>query len=245
MARQRGGIAGFYDRNKGWLKTAVPAALSFIPGAGIPLAAAAGAAMGGDVEGKGYFKGLGSTQGLTGAALGGLQGYGVGRGTQSLAGGLRGMFAPTSTATPSLPPVDMTSKIGITPEAPSALNALRPVDMASKIGMTPGVSESMNAAPSATRAMFTASPPPPVASPVLTPTSPTPWWKTKEGLSGLAQSAGALANIYGTQQSTSLQREEMDRQRREAEARAQLMALFAPGILSTYQQMGAFGAGGR
>lgn len=53
MARKRGGLAGIWDRNKGVIKAAVPAALSFIPGAGIPLAAAAGAAMGGfDREGK-------------------------------------------------------------------------------------------------------------------------------------------------------------------------------------------------
>jgi hypothetical protein len=94
MARKRGGLAGFYDRNKGWLKTAVPAALSFIPGAGIPLAAAAGAAMGGDVEGKGYFKGLKSAEGIGGAVKGGLSGYGIGKGTQAVAGGVRSLLAP-------------------------------------------------------------------------------------------------------------------------------------------------------
>lgn len=90
MARKRGGLAGFYDRNKGWLKTAVPAALSFIPGVGVPLAAAAGAAMGADTEGKGYFSGFN----VGGAVKGGIQGYGVGRGTQSLASGARSLLAP-------------------------------------------------------------------------------------------------------------------------------------------------------
>ncbi len=78
MARKRGGIAGFYDRNKGFLKKAVPVGLSFIPGVGIPLAAAAGAAMGADTEGKGYFSGFN----VGGAIKGGLEGAALGAGTQ-------------------------------------------------------------------------------------------------------------------------------------------------------------------
>lgn len=79
MARKRGGLAGLYDRNKGFFKTAVPAALSFIPGAGIPLAAAAGAAFGGfDRPGKAGI-GFDPFEGIKG----GLQGLSVGTGTQS------------------------------------------------------------------------------------------------------------------------------------------------------------------
>ena len=92
MARKRGGIAGFYDRNKGFLKKAVPVGLSFIPGVGIPLAAAAGAAMGADTEGKGYFSGFN----VGGAIKGGLEGYGLGKGAQSIAGGVRSMLAPNA-----------------------------------------------------------------------------------------------------------------------------------------------------
>ena len=108
MARKRGGLAGFYDRNKGILKKAVPAALSFIPGVGIPLAAAAGAAMGADTEGKGYFKGFN----VGGAVKGGLEGYGIGRGTQALAGGARSLLAPSG-SNPSV----LAKQIGMTPSA--------------------------------------------------------------------------------------------------------------------------------
>jgi hypothetical protein len=78
MARKRGGIAGFYDRNKGLIQKAVPAALSFIPGAGIPLAAGAGALMRGlDRPGK---AGIGFDP--FAALKGGVEGAVVGAGTQ-------------------------------------------------------------------------------------------------------------------------------------------------------------------
>ena len=88
MAKKRGGVAGFYDRNKGFLKKAVPVGLSFIPGVGIPLAAAAGAAMGADTEGKGYFSGFN----VGGAIKGGLEGYGLAKGTQSAVGNVRNLL---------------------------------------------------------------------------------------------------------------------------------------------------------
>lgn len=90
MARKRGGLAGFYDRNKGWLKKAVPAGLSFIPGVGIPLAAAAGAAFGADTEGRNFF----NMSNIPGALRGAAEGYGIGKGTQALAGGVKGLLAP-------------------------------------------------------------------------------------------------------------------------------------------------------
>lgn len=78
MAKKRGGIAGFYDRNKGIIQKAVPAALSFIPGAGIPLAAGAGALMRGlDRPGK---AGIGFDP--FAALKGGVEGAVVGAGTQ-------------------------------------------------------------------------------------------------------------------------------------------------------------------
>lgn len=90
MARKRGGVAGFYDRNKGWLKKAVPAGLSFIPGVGIPLAAAAGAAFGADKEGRSFF----NLSNIPGALRGAVEGYGIGKGTQAVAGGVKGLLAP-------------------------------------------------------------------------------------------------------------------------------------------------------
>lgn len=83
MARKRGGIAGFYDRNKGAIKALAPAALSFIPGAGIPLAALAGAALGADKPGARYGD-------LGGAVRGGLSGAAIGAGTQGVRGLLTG-----------------------------------------------------------------------------------------------------------------------------------------------------------
>lgn len=86
MAKKRGGIAGFYDRNKGLIQKAVPAALSFVPGVGIPLAAGAGALMRGlDRPGQ---RGIGfnAFDGLKGGVEGAL----VGAGTQGVRAMLTG-----------------------------------------------------------------------------------------------------------------------------------------------------------
>lgn len=122
MAKKRGGLAGIYDRNKGLIQKAVPAALSFIPGAGIPLAAAAGAAMRGlDRPGK---AGIGFDP--FAALKGGVEGYAVGQGTQALAGGVKGL---------------------LTAGMKSPLDTLAAPDMASQIGMTPGSLGGMAPAP--------------------------------------------------------------------------------------------------
>lgn len=84
MAKKRGGIAGLYDKSKGFLKVAAPIGLSFIPGGfGIPLAAAAGAALGADKPGSRYGD-------LGGAVKGGLTGAAIGAGTQGVRGLLTG-----------------------------------------------------------------------------------------------------------------------------------------------------------
>lgn len=104
MARKRGGLAGLYDRNKAVFRTAVPAALSFIPGVGIPLAAAAGAAMGADTAGKNYWQGFD----VGGALKGGIQGASIGGGTQGLramltgGGPMAGMMARTPNVSPMI-----------------------------------------------------------------------------------------------------------------------------------------------
>jgi hypothetical protein len=84
MARKRGGLAGLYDRNKGVIKALAPIALGAIPGVGMPLAVAAGAAMGADKEGKGYFKNFD----VGGALKGGVAGYGQG----ATGAGVRGLL---------------------------------------------------------------------------------------------------------------------------------------------------------
>ena len=88
MARKRGGLAGFYDKNKKLIKTVAPIAAGFIPGIGPALGAALGAAMGGDTEGKGYFSGFNAG----GAVKGGLSGYGGAKLGQAAKGGLAKMF---------------------------------------------------------------------------------------------------------------------------------------------------------
>lgn len=142
MARKRGGLAGIWDRNKGIIKTALPAALSFIPGVGVPLAAAAGAAMGGlDRPGK---SGIGLDVG--GAIKGGITGYGIGRGTQSLAGGVRGLLSPSAT-NPSV----LAKQIGMTPSAggmPAGVGAPT-MAAAPDIGRVTNLSSYIGATPSA------------------------------------------------------------------------------------------------
>ena len=78
MAKKRGGIAGFYDRNKKIIK---PVAAGLAGLVGTPaLGAAVGAAFGGlDREGK---RGIGFD--ALGAAKGGLEGYAAGSAGQSL-----------------------------------------------------------------------------------------------------------------------------------------------------------------
>jgi hypothetical protein len=116
MARKRGGIAGFYDRNKKAIKTIAPIAAGFIPGVGPLVGAALGAAMGGDTEGKGYFKGFNTG----GALAGGVSGYGGAKLGQAAKGGLGNMF------TGGMSPVDKLTgapKLGVMTESlgPKAL----------------------------------------------------------------------------------------------------------------------------
>jgi hypothetical protein len=98
MARKRGGLAGFYDRNKKIIK---PVAAGLAGMLGTPaLGAAVGAAFGGlDREGK---KGIGLD--LGGAAKGGLAGYAAGSAGKALGnikgmgGGLKSMLTGGNTA---------------------------------------------------------------------------------------------------------------------------------------------------
>jgi hypothetical protein len=103
MARKRGGLAGLYDRNKGLIRTGATIGASLLGG---PLAGAAtGAAFRGlDREGK---RGIGFDVGQ--GALGGIEGYAMGRGAQ----GVKGILTGAKT----LPPAMM--KVGVAggPEA--------------------------------------------------------------------------------------------------------------------------------
>ena len=103
MARKRGGLAGLYDRNKGLIRTGATIGATLLGG---PAAGAAtGAAFRGlDREGK---RGIGFDVGQ--GALGALEGYAMGKGTQNIQGLLTGAK--------TLPPALM--KVGVAggPEA--------------------------------------------------------------------------------------------------------------------------------
>lgn len=139
MAKKRGGIAGFYDRNKKIIK---PVAAGLAGMLGTPaLGAAVGAAFGGlDREGK---RGIGID--LGGAAKGGLSGYaagsagsalggklGIGKigGMEKAGGRLSELFTgggKAAGATPSAATSAVKSPVGqlnsFTPESLTALNA--------------------------------------------------------------------------------------------------------------------------
>lgn len=103
MAKKRGGLAGLYDRNKGIFRTA--AILGGTALGGPAGGAAAGAAMRGfDRPGK---RGIGFDVGQ--GALGGLEGYMMGKGT-----GLKGMFAPKAASAAAMTgnPVTSTDYLG-------------------------------------------------------------------------------------------------------------------------------------
>lgn len=143
MAKKRGGIAGVWDRNKGVIKTLAPMALGMIPGVGIPLAAAAGAAMAGfDRPGRrgiGFDPFEGAKGGLTGAASGA-----AGAGIQK---GIAGLFAPKTLPTAAqiagvnVPTVDIGSALNLSSTAPvsAGIPTLPPLDtgrFASVAGIT-------------------------------------------------------------------------------------------------------------
>jgi len=92
MARKRGGLAGLYDRNKGLIRTGATIGATLLGG---PAAGAAtGAAFRGlDREGK---RGIGFDVGQ--GALGALEGYAMGRGTQ----GVKGLLTGAKTLPPAL-----------------------------------------------------------------------------------------------------------------------------------------------
>jgi hypothetical protein len=133
MAKKRGGIAGFYDRNKKVIK---PVAAGLAGMLGTPaLGAAVGAAFGGlDREGK---RGIGVD--LGGAAKGGLSGYaagsagsalgkmaGIGKigGLESAGNRISGLFTGGGNAasTSAVSPLDKLTgapQVGLTPSVPN------------------------------------------------------------------------------------------------------------------------------
>ena len=138
MARKRGGVAGFYDRNKGAIKTIAPIAAGFIPGVGPAIGAALGAALGGDREGKGYFSGFD----VGGAVKGGLSGYGGAKLGQAAKGGLAKMF--TGGASP-LDKLTGAPKLGALTQTTGQTGAVQTLAGAPSVGLTAGAPSSYGA----------------------------------------------------------------------------------------------------
>ena len=181
MARKRGGLAGFYDRNKGVLQAAAP----FIAGAvGGPLAGAAvGAAMRGfDREGQSGI-GFDLGQGLQG----GISGYGAG----ALGAGARSMFTgklaeraaakglQAGTKQLAKLPTDLVSNAQI---AGAGAGAAPAMSMAPAAAPTGGFNAASyladNASQGASRAMQLGK-----GVSTTTPAAPNvPFYKTKEGM---------------------------------------------------------------
>jgi hypothetical protein len=231
MARKRGGLAGFYDRNKGAIQAVAP----FVAGAvGGPMAGAAiGAAMRGlDREGKGGI-GFDFGQGIQG----GISGYGAG----ALGAGAKNMFTgklaeraaakgfQSATETLNKLPNELISNTQIAQAASGAtpMAAAAPSAAAQKGGFNAANYLADNAAKGPSRTMQ-------LGKDVSTknPTAPaaakTPFYKTKEGLEFIGKGMTAGSNILGQQSAAAQAEREYEDQQRQMENRAALMALFAP-----------------
>lgn len=222
MARKRGGLAGLWDRNKGVIKTLAPIAAGVVGG---PWAGAAlGAAMRGlDRPGK---SGIGFDVGE--GIKGGIAGYGQGAMGKSIGAGLKGMFVPKAPA--EIPAPDMSKYAGkLTPGTPGA-------DRMVAQTITPDRTMNMGRLPMMDTDV----------SPISGGNLPQDVGSakrlrdllmSKEGVSGLGQFASAGANIIGSQRQAALEEERLRREEEQARARAEMMAMFAPSILESFNTM--------
>lgn len=228
MARKRGGLAGFYDRNKGAIKTIAPIAAGFIPGVGPLVGAALGAALGGDREGKGYFGGFD----VGGALKGGVSGYGGAKIGQAAKGGLAKMFTggvpgqsalklPSAT---SVMPEGLSSNIvggsaAASPAASGGFNAAQYMadDLATQVP-----SKAMTLGKGVTQSNPLARAGKSIASKIPSAL------KSKEGLGFAGSALQAGANIMGSQAQAAQAAQEYEDQQRRLQAQAEIMALFAP-----------------
>ena len=233
MARKRGGIAGFYDRNKGAIKTIAPIAAGFIPGVGPLVGAALGAALGGDREGKGYFGDFD----VGGAVKGGLSGYGGAKLGQAAKGGLAKMF------TGGVSPVDKLTgapKMGVMTQTTGPTGAVQSLGGAPSAGLTAGGPSSASIYGNIPAPQVGAMPniPSPTAPPV--PKAPS-FLRSKEGLAFAGNALQAGAGIMGSQAQAAQQEREYEDEQRQLRARAELMAMFAPQMASNLGMKYSYG----
>jgi hypothetical protein len=220
MARKRGGLAGFYDRNKGVLQTAAPIAAGFFGG---PLAGAAvGAAMRGlDREGKSGI-GFDVKQGVAG----GLSGYGGGSMGAGIKNMLTGQMAKRAALKGTQRALDATKGVAdmVTPDISSpSSGVLERLTGAPSVGMTP---------PASSAPMY-GNIPAPTANP-LTRAANTVAGKipsalrSKEGLAFAGSALQAGAGIMGSQAQIAQQEREYEDEQRMLRARAEMFAMLAP-----------------
>jgi hypothetical protein len=256
MARKRGGIAGLYDRNKGVIQAAAPVLAGMVGG---PLAGAAvGAAMRGlDREGK---SGIGFDVGQ--GIKGGLSGYGSG----AAGAGLKNMFtgqvaklgasraaAKAGEAVASMPSATTVMPQGLAGLGSAAVPAPAaagfdaaqyiagqgPSQVASKaMTLGKGVTTTTPARSSLARAAGA------VKDKAGSITGGIPdALKTKEGLGFAGSALQTGASILGSQAQAAQAQQEYDDQQQQLQARAEMMALFAPQMAGNLgMQFGGAGA---
>jgi hypothetical protein len=269
MARKRGGLAGIYDRNKTLIKTVAPIAAGFIPGVGPLVGAALGAALGGDKEGKGYFSGFD----VGGAVKGGLSGYGGAKLGQAAKGGLGQLF------TGGASPIDKLTgapKLGaLTQTTSGAAPVLPGAGAAGAAGGVGGAAAgSAGSAAGSAGSVYGNIPAPQmgVMPKIASPVSRSPLaraasavkgkagsikggipdaLKTKEGLGFAGKALETGAGIIGSQAQAAQAQQQYDDQQQQLQARAEMMALFAPqmagnlGMTNFMPQAANIGASGR
>lgn len=240
MAKKRGGLAGLYDRNKGVIQSAAPVLAGMVGG---PLAGAAvGAAMRGlDREGKSGI-GFDLGQGLQG----GLSGYGSG----AAGAGIKNMFT------------GQLAKRAALKGTQSALEATKGVADIAIPGMPAGMGAAASAAPSAAGGGFNAAQyiagdaPSQIASKAMKlgegVSTKNPVGRaagslakkagsslgTKEGLAFAGNALQTGANILGSQAQGAREERDYEEQQRQLQARAEMLALFAPQMASNLGMSG-------
>lgn len=165
--------------------------------------------------------------------------------------------AAASAAAPAFSVAPVTTSAGLTANAPMFPKAAPPA-AAPVAARTAGAARPITT-PTTTQSLLTAKPAPvpapsmtnmtpsldtinatfpgPRRTPVNLNEAPGQWWKSKEGMGFAGQAMNAGANLIGSQRAAALEEERMAREQREAQARAELMALFAPRIMASYDRL--------
>jgi len=234
MSRKRGGLAGLWDRNKQFIKPIATIGAGLINPA---LGAAVGGAMGGlDRPGQG---GIGLDVGR--GALGAAQGYAMGKGAQAL----KGLFAPSAAPaiSGSMPAVGITPG-GAGPLTQSMAQQASSAAVPKISGAMPAIGITPGGAGSLTQSMGAVTPPPPSSPPPSSSRlgdlfSPQVIGGVAQGTLGALQqertlrqgqrqferTTGLAEARFGEEQRLNALNEERRRRM------AQLMAMFAPGVL--------------